>query len=38
LVDKRYTTMFSYDQVNTPFAYDTLRYLYTESRELQVRD
>ncbi len=38
LVDKRYTTMFSYDQVNTPFAYDTLRYLYTESRELQVKD
>lgn len=38
MVDKRYTTGFRYGQLNTPFEYEKLRYIYTESRRLQIAE
>lgn len=38
MVDKRYTTKFRYGQLNSPFEYEKLRYVYTESRRLQIAE
>nr|WP_069086435.1 VacJ family lipoprotein [Pseudomonas sp. TCU-HL1] len=38
MVDKRYTTQFRYGQLNSPFEYEKLRYVYTESRKLQIAE
>ncbi|MDT4878594.1 MlaA lipoprotein [compost metagenome] len=38
MVDKRYTTGFRYGQLNTPFEYEKLRYVYTQSRKLQIAE
>lgn len=38
MVDKRHTTGFRYGQLNTPFEYEKLRYVYTESRRLQIAE
>ncbi|WP_411860646.1 VacJ family lipoprotein [Pseudomonas sp. JM0905a] len=38
MVDKRYTTNFRYGQLNTPFEYEKLRYVYTQSRRLQIAE
>ncbi|NWL80450.1 ABC transporter [Pseudomonas taiwanensis] len=38
MVDKRYSTNFRYGQLNTPFEYEKLRYVYTESRRLQIAE
>ncbi len=37
-VDTRYTTPFQYGQLNTPFEYSRVRYLYTEMRKLQIAE
>ncbi|MNC77844.1 VacJ like lipoprotein [compost metagenome] len=37
-VDKRYQTSFRYGQLNTPFEYEKVRYVYTESRKLQIAE
>ena len=37
-VDKRYTTSFRYGSLNTPFEYEKVRYIYTESRKLQIAE
>jgi phospholipid-binding lipoprotein MlaA len=37
-VDKRYTTSFRYGQLNSPFEYEKIRYVYTESRKLQIAE
>ena len=37
-IDTRYTTRFRYGQVNSPFEYEKVRYVYTQSRELQIGD
>jgi len=37
-VDKRYQNSFRYGQLNTPFEYEKVRYVYTESRKLQVAE
>jgi phospholipid-binding lipoprotein MlaA len=37
-VDKRYTTPFKYGQLNTPFEYSRVRYLYTQMRKLQIAE
>ena len=37
-VDKRYTTNFRYGQMNSPFEYEKVRYVYTESRKLQIAE
>ena len=37
-VDTRATTDFRYGQLNTPFEYEKLRYVYSRARALQVRD
>ncbi|MFC5697288.1 VacJ family lipoprotein [Pseudomonas sp. GCM10022186] len=38
MVDKRYTTNFRYGQLNSPFEYEKLRYVYTQSRRLQIAE
>lgn len=38
IVDKRYTTSFRYGQLNSPFEYEKIRYVYTESRKLQIAE
>ncbi|MCO6057758.1 VacJ family lipoprotein [Pseudomonas sp. MOB-449] len=38
MVDKRYSTQFRYGQLNSPFEYEKLRYVYTESRKLQIAE
>ncbi|MDH4610014.1 VacJ family lipoprotein [Pseudomonas sp. BN102] len=38
MVDKRHTTGFRYGQLNTPFEYEKLRYVYTQSRKLQIAE
>lgn len=38
VVDKRYTTNFRYGQLNSPFEYEKIRYVYTESRKLQIAE
>jgi phospholipid-binding lipoprotein MlaA len=37
-VDARYTTPFKYGQLNTPFEYSRVRYLYTEVRKLKIAE
>jgi phospholipid-binding lipoprotein MlaA len=37
-VDTRYTTPFKYGQLNTPFEYSRVRYLYTQMRKLQIAE
>ncbi|MNT05777.1 hypothetical protein D3C72_1404140 [compost metagenome] len=37
-IDKRYQTSFRYGQMNSPFEYDKVRYVYTEARKLQVAE
>ena len=37
-VDKRYTTHFRYGQMNSPFEYEKVRYVYTEARKLQIAE
>lgn len=38
VVDKRYNTSFRYGQMNSPFEYEKLRYIYTEARKLQIAE
>lgn len=38
VVDRRYNTSFSYGQMNSPFEYEKLRYIYTEARKLQIAE
>jgi len=35
-VDTRYTTNFRYGQLNSPFEYEKVRYVYTRARKLQI--
>ncbi|AIR89883.1 MlaA family lipoprotein [Pseudomonas cremoricolorata] len=37
-LDKRYTTNFRYGQLNSPFEYEKVRYVYTQSRKLQIAE
>jgi phospholipid-binding lipoprotein MlaA len=37
-VDKRYTTSFRYGQLNSPFEYEKVRYVYTQARKLQIAE
>jgi phospholipid-binding lipoprotein MlaA len=37
-IDKRYTTNFRYGQMNSPFEYEKVRYVYTEARKLQIAE
>ncbi|PSS49508.1 VacJ family lipoprotein [Pseudomonas sp. BBP2017] len=37
-VDRRYTTRFRYGQLNSPFEYEKVRYVYTEARKLQIAE
>ena len=36
LIDLRYTTPLRYGQLNSPFEYEKVRYVYTRARELQI--
>lgn len=38
VIDQRYTTNFRYGQVNSPFEYEKVRYVYTRARELQIAE
>ncbi|WP_175652451.1 MlaA family lipoprotein [Pseudomonas sp. Marseille-P9899] len=37
-IDRRYTTAFRYGQMNSPFEYEKVRYVYTEARHLQIAE
>jgi phospholipid-binding lipoprotein MlaA len=37
-IDKRNQTRFRYGQLNSPFEYEKVRYVYTESRKLQIAE
>ncbi|AZD14645.1 VacJ family lipoprotein [Pseudomonas chlororaphis] len=37
-IDKRYQTSFRYGQLDSPFEYEKVRYVYTESRKLQIAE
>ncbi len=37
-IDTRYTTPFRYGQLNSPFEYSKVRYVYTRARQLQVEE
>lgn len=37
-VNERYTTDLQYGQLNSPFEYEKIRYIYTKARELQTLD
>ncbi|MFJ4144727.1 VacJ family lipoprotein [Pseudomonas sp. NPDC089734] len=37
-IDRRYVTSFRYGQLNSPFEYEKVRYVYTESRKLQIAE
>ena len=37
-IDKRYTTKFRYGQMNSPFEYEKVRYVYSEARKLQIAE
>jgi phospholipid-binding lipoprotein MlaA len=37
-IDRRYQTSFRYGQLNSPFEYEKVRYVYTESRKLQIAE
>lgn len=38
VVDTRSITEMEYGQLNSPFEYEKIRYIYIKSRELQIRD
>ncbi|MDO7911911.1 VacJ family lipoprotein [Pseudomonas monteilii] len=38
VVDRRYTTSFRYGQMNSPFEYEKVRYVYTQARKLQIAE
>lgn len=38
MVNERETTEFRYGQLNSPFEYEKLRYVFSRARELQVKD
>ncbi|MCO8163541.1 VacJ family lipoprotein [Pseudomonas sp. 21LCFQ010] len=37
-IDKRYVTSFRYGQMNSPFEYEKVRYVYSESRKLMIAE
>jgi len=37
-IDRRYGTSFRYGQMNSPFEYEKVRYVYTEARKLQIAE
>ncbi|MNS93965.1 hypothetical protein D3C72_1281660 [compost metagenome] len=37
-IDKRNQTSFRYGQMNSPFEYEKVRYVYTEARKLQIAE
>lgn len=37
-IDTRYSTPYQYGQLNTPFEYSRVRYLYTEVRKMQIEE
>jgi len=37
-VDRRHLNDFRYGQLNSPFEYEKVRYVYTEARRLQIRE
>ncbi|MNC08866.1 putative phospholipid-binding lipoprotein MlaA precursor [compost metagenome] len=37
-VDRRHINDFRYGQLNSPFEYEKVRYVYTEARRLQIRE
>lgn len=37
-IDTRYNTPLRYGQLNSPFEYEKIRYVYTKSRELQIAE
>lgn len=37
-INTRYTTELKYGQLNSPFEYEKIRYIYTKARELQTAD
>ena len=38
VINQRYVTPFRYGQLNSPFEYEKVRYIYTKARELQIAD
>ena len=38
LIDIRHTTPLRYGQLNSPFEYEKVRYVYTRARELQIEE
>lgn len=38
VIDLRYQTSFRYGQLNSPFEYEKVRYVYTKARELQIAE
>lgn len=38
VIDTRHTTELRYGQLNSPFEYEKIRYIYIKARELQIRD
>ncbi|MGH8355739.1 MAG: MlaA family lipoprotein, partial [Pseudomonas sp.] len=38
VVDQRYGTPLRYGQLNSPFEYEKVRYVYREARKLQITD
>ena len=38
VVDRRHINEFRYGQLNSPFEYEKVRYVYTEARRLQIRE
>jgi len=38
LIDLRHTTSLRYGQLNSPFEYEKVRYIYTRARELQIEE
>ena len=37
-INLRYITNFRYGQLNSPFEYEKVRYVYTEARKLQIKE
>lgn len=38
IIDLRYTTELRYGQLNSPFEYEKIRYIYTKARQLQISE
>lgn len=38
IVDQRYITKLRYGQLNSPFEYEKIRYVYTKARELKIAE